>query len=150
TPQELQEIVNAVRSVADIQRFFPYNAQNAIIAKGSADQVALAEKLLHDLDKPKSEVVVDIIVMEASSVYTRQLTAAIASTGLNVPAVFTPRSGLQVVNNPTSTGTTTTGTGTTANGTGTGTTPTQGTSSTTGTAIPLSNLGHLSSADFST
>jgi general secretion pathway protein D len=42
TPQELQEIVNAVRSVADIQRFFPYNAQNAIIAKGSADQVALA------------------------------------------------------------------------------------------------------------
>ena len=38
TPQELQEIVNAVRSVADIQRFFPYNAQNAIIAKGSADQ----------------------------------------------------------------------------------------------------------------
>src|ERR1022692_2144111 len=68
TPQELQEIVNAVRSVADIQRFFPYNAQNAIIAKGSADQVALAEKILHDLDKPRSEVVVDIIVMEASSI----------------------------------------------------------------------------------
>jgi len=97
TPQELQEIVNAVRSVADIQRFFPYSAQNAIIAKGSADQVALAEKILHDLDKPKSEVVVDIIVMEASSVYTRQLTAAIASSGLTVPGSFTPRSGLQVV-----------------------------------------------------
>src|SRR5205823_13022954 len=100
TPQELQEIVNAVRSVADIQRFFPYNAQNAIIAKGSADQVALAEKILHDLDKPKSEVVVDIIVMEASSVYTRQLTAALASTGLTIPANFTPRSGLQVVTQP--------------------------------------------------
>ena len=70
-PQELQEIVNAVRSVADIQRFFPYNAQNAIIAKGSADQMALAEKILHDLDKPKSEVVVDIIVMEASSASIR-------------------------------------------------------------------------------
>ena len=97
TPQELQEIVNAVRSVADIQRFFPYNSQNAIIAKGSADQVALAEKILHDLDKPKSEVVVDIIVMEASSVYSRQLTAALASTGLNIPANFTPRGGLKVV-----------------------------------------------------
>ena len=69
-PQELQEIVNAVRCVADIQRFFPYNSQNAIIAKGSADQMALAEKILHDLDKPKNEVVVDIIVMEASTVYT--------------------------------------------------------------------------------
>ena len=91
TPQELQEIVNAVRSVADIQRFFPYNAQNAIIAKGSADQVALAEKILHDLDKPKSEVVVDIIVMEASSVYSRQLTAALAPTGINIGANFTPR-----------------------------------------------------------
>src|ERR1022692_330403 len=149
TPQELQEIVNAVRSVADIQRFFPYNAQNAIIAKGSADQVALAEKILHDLDKPRSEVVVDIIVMEASTVYTRQLTAAIASSGLNMPVNFTPRSGLQVVNNANTTATTTGSTGTTA----TGTTPTTGTGTTTtasGTAIPLSNLGHLSSADFST
>src|ERR1022692_3702602 len=149
TPQELQEIVNAVRSAADIQRFFPYNAQNAIIAKGSADQVALAEKILHDLDKPRSEVVVDIILMEASSIYTRQLTAAIASTGLNVPGNFTPRSGLQVVNNANTTATTTGSTGTTA----TGTTPTTGTGTTTtasGTAIPLSNLGHLSSADFST
>ena len=34
TPQELQEIVTAVRSVADIQRLFVYNAQNAIIARG--------------------------------------------------------------------------------------------------------------------
>jgi general secretion pathway protein D len=154
TPQELQEIVNAVRSVADIQRFFPYNAQNAIIAKGSADQVALAEKILHDLDKPKSEVVVDIIVMETSSVYSRQLTAAIASAGLNVGVNFNPRTGLQVVSNPANTGTTTTGTtgttGTTATGTGTTTTPTTGTSTTTGNIIPLSNLGHLSSADFST
>ena len=84
-----------MRSVADIQRFFPYNAQNAIIAKGSADQVALAEKILHDLDKPKSEVVVDIIVMEASSVYSRQLTAAIASTGLNMPVQLSrPRAGI--------------------------------------------------------
>src|ERR1035437_4598097 len=144
TPQELQVIVNAVRSVADIQRFFPYNAQNAIIAKGSADQVALAEKILHDLDKPKSEVVVDIIVMEASSIYTRQLTAAIASAGLNMPVNFTPRTSISV---PT-TGTTTTGTGTTV-GTATGTDTTT-TAASTSSSIPLSSLGHLSSADFST
>jgi general secretion pathway protein D len=144
TPQELQEIVNAVRSVADIQRFFPYNAQNAIIAKGSADQVALAEKILHDLDKPKSEVVVDIIVMEASTIYTRQLTAAIASAGLNVPVNFTPRTSISVP----STGTTTTGTGTNV-GTGNGTVTTT-TAASTSNMIPLSSLGHLSSADFST
>src|ERR1019366_774574 len=136
------------------QRFFPYSAQNAIIAKGSADQVALAEKILHDLDKPKSEVVVDIIVMEASSVYSRQLTAAIASAGLNVPGNFTPRGGLQVVNNPNTTGTTgttdTTGTTGTNGTTGTTGTTTTTTSSTNGSAIPFSNLGRLSTADFST
>ncbi|MEO8372483.1 MAG: hypothetical protein ABI806_25070, partial [Candidatus Solibacter sp.] len=143
TPQELQEIVNAVRSVADIQRFFPYNAQNAIIAKGSADQVALAEKILHDLDKPKSEVVVDIIVMEASSIYSRQLTAAIASAGLNMPVTFTPRPGT------TTPGTTTTTTGTDT-GTGTGTGTDTNTTTTGNKTIPLSNLSRLSTADFST
>ncbi|MBS1856063.1 MAG: tetratricopeptide repeat protein [Acidobacteria bacterium] len=161
-PQELQEIVNAVRSVADIQRFFPYNSQNAIIAKGSADQIALAGKILHDLDKPKNEVVVDIIVMEASTVYTRQLTSALASSGLNIPISFTPRSGLMVVQNANTTGTSTTGTTTT--GTGTGTTDTTGTGTgttdTTGTGtgttttssnmVPLSNLRHLGTADWAT
>ena len=142
--QELQEIVNAVRSVADIQRFFPYSAQNAIIAKGSADQMALAEKILHDLDKPKNEVVVDIIVMEASTVYTRQLTAALASTGLNVAGNFTPRSGLQVVQNPTNNSN---NSGTDLNGNPVSTPTT--TPSTTNNAIPLSNLGRLSTADWS-
>ena len=149
SPQELQEIVNAVRSVADIQRFFPYNAQNAIIAKGSADQVLLAEKLLHDLDKPRSEVVVDILVMETSSVYTRQLSAAVAGTGLNLPVVFTPRSGLQVVQQPSTGGTGgNVGTGGTSGTSGTGGSGT--TTNTSGTLVPLSNLSHLSSADFAT
>ena len=91
TPQELQEIVNAVRSVSELQRVVAYNSQNAIIVRGETDQVALAEKMIRDLDKPRAEVVVDILVLEASSVFSRQLTAAIASTGLNVPVAFTPR-----------------------------------------------------------
>jgi general secretion pathway protein D len=160
SPQELQEIVNAVRSVTDIQRFFPYSQQNAIIAKGSADQIALAEKLLHDLDKPRSEVVVDIIVMEAASVYTRQLTAAVAPAGLNVPLAFTPRSGLQIVQQANTTGTTNNGSNTgsnTGNVTGNTNTSTTTTTTTTATAsggagslVPLANLAHISSADFST
>jgi general secretion pathway protein D len=156
TPQELQEIVNAVRSVADIQRFFPYNAQNAIIAKGSTDQILLAEKLLHDLDKPRSETVVDIIVMETSNVYTRQLTAAVASTGLNVPLNFVPRSGLQVVQQPNTSGNNNNGNSNgNSNGTGSNNGTTNTTTSTTTTTsnttlVPLSNLSHISSADFAT
>jgi general secretion pathway protein D len=147
SPQELQEIVNAVRSVADIQRLFPYSSQNAIIAKGSADQVALAEKLLHDLDKPKSEVVVDIIVMEASTVYTRQLSTAIISGGLNVPVDFTPRSGLQVVTQPS---TSSSSSSTTSSTSSSSSTTSSTTVNTTGTLVPLANLGRLSSADFAT
>ena len=92
TPQELQEIVTAVRSVADIQRLFVYNAQNAIIARGEADRIALAEKIIHDLDKPKSEVVVDVVVLQASSDMTRTLGAALNT--LNMPINFTPRTSI--------------------------------------------------------
>src|ERR1700733_10588517 len=55
--QEFQEIATAIRTVAEIRRVFTYNAQRAMIVRDTVDKVALAEKLVHDLDKPKSEVV---------------------------------------------------------------------------------------------
>jgi general secretion pathway protein D len=132
--QEFQEIATAIRTVAEIRRVFTYNAQRAMIVRDTVDKVALAEKLVHDLDKPKSEVVVDVIVMQANSEHTRDLAATIVSAGtagLNVPISFTPA------------GTTTTpGTG----GTG-GTTPAP---TTTGNTIPLSQLARLSTNQFST
>src|SRR5581483_2277494 len=100
---ELQEIVNVVRTAADINRVFPYNSQFALVVRGEADRVELASKLIHDLDKPRSEVLVDILVIEASSTFSRQITAAIASTGLNVPFNFSPRSSIQVQNSTTTT-----------------------------------------------
>lgn len=81
TVQELNEIATVVRTLTDIRRLFPYNAQNALVARGTVDQIALAEKLIQDLDKPKSEVVIDVVVMEANRGRTRDLAAAIASGG---------------------------------------------------------------------
>jgi general secretion pathway protein D len=92
--QDLQEIVTAVRSVADIQRIFVYNAQNAIIIRAEADRIALAEKIIHDLDKPIPEVVIDVLVMEVNKAKTRDLAAAVAPNGINSPIVFTPRAEL--------------------------------------------------------
>lgn len=95
--QELQEIATAVRSVTDIRRLFTYNSQNAILVRGEADKVALAEKLIHDLDKPLSEVVVDVIVMEASRSRTRDLAASLTSggkSGLSFPINFNPRNAI--------------------------------------------------------
>ena len=71
--QEFQEIVTSVRSVTDVRRMFTYNAQNAVMVRDTVDKVALVEKLFHDMDKPKAEVVVDLIVMEANSSKTRTL-----------------------------------------------------------------------------
>src|SRR5579864_1087018 len=117
--QEFQEIVTSIRSVTDVRRMYTYNAQNAIIVRDTVDKVALVEKLLHDLDKPKSEVVVDVIVMDISSDVSRQIGAGLVSNGTNglaVPLSFSPT-------NPISTNT-----GSGANGTGgTGGTGTNGT-----------------------
>jgi general secretion pathway protein D len=148
SPQEIQEIVNAVRSIAELQRVVAFTSQNAIIVRGEADKVALAAKMIHDLDKPRSEVVVDIMVMEASTSFTRQLSAAIASTGLNVPFNFNPRTSIQVQNSTSTSSTSSTTPSTTS--TTSSTTGTSTATGTTGTYIPLSNLGHLSSADFAT
>ena len=144
---DLQEIMNAARAVSDCQRMFPYNAQNAIIAKCEADRMAFVEKIINDLDKPRAEVVVDVLVLEASSTFSRQITAALASTGINSPIAFTPRSSIQVpISSTASTSTATTSTSTAA----ATVTPTTTSSTTTGSSIPLSNLGHLASSDFST
>ena len=131
--QEFQEIATAIRTVAEIRRVFTYNAQRAMIVRDTVDKVALAEKLVHDLDKPKSEVVVDVMVMQVNSERTRDLAATIASAGtagLNVPINFAP------------VGTTTT----TTDSTGTGTP----TTTTTGNTVTLARLAHLSTSDFST
>ncbi len=135
--QEFQEIATAVRSLTEIRRVFTYNAQKAILMRGTPDQIALAEKLIHDLDKPKAEVVIDVIVMEANSSKTRDLAAAIVSAGkagLNIPIAFTPRTSIAV------------NTSTSTPSTSAGATPTTSTS----TAIGLASLGKLSTADFST
>jgi general secretion pathway protein D len=142
---DLQEIMNAARAVSDCQRMFPYNAQNAIIAKCEADRMDFVEKIINDLDKPRAEVVVDVMVIQASTTFSRQLTAAIASTGLNSPIAFTPRSSIQVpISSTASTSTATTSTATAT------TTAATTSSTSTGSSIPLSNLGHLASSDFST
>ncbi len=161
SPQEFQEVVTAVRSITDIRRIFTYNEQSAAVVRGSADQIALAEKIFHDLDKPKAEVVVDIIVLSTNIQRTRDLAMALLSNGtagINIPISFTPRASLAIPNtatgiNATGLPGTTGGTGTTGvagnpYGTGTGITGALG-SALGSTAVALSNIVGVSTRDFS-
>jgi len=146
TAQEIQEILTVLRTVFDVQKVFNYSAQNALVVRCDADTMALVEKEIADLDKPRSEVVIDVMIMQVSSTYSRQLGAGI--NGINSTTSFTPRASITTPASPTSTGTATTSTTTSTAATGT-TTPTAGTPTTPGAAIPLSQVGHISSADYS-
>jgi general secretion pathway protein D len=146
--QEFSEIVTAVRSVTDVRRMFQFNAENAIVVRDTVDKVALVEKLLHDLDKPKAEVVVEVIVMDVSSDVSQQIGAGLMSNGTNglaLPIQFSPTN---PIINSTTTGANGTG-GTGATGTTGTTTGTTGTTGTTSTSVALSQL-HLSTNQFST
>ncbi len=82
TVQEFQEIANALRTVGgDPAGVHMHNAGRAMIVRGTPDEVALVEKLVHDLDKPKAGAIVDVMIMETNSSYSKQLAATIAPAG---------------------------------------------------------------------
>ena len=127
-PTELQDVVNALRQILEISRIQPLPSQGALVVRGTPDQIALAEKLVSDLDKARPEVIVEVAVMQVSRDKMRQL-------GVNPPTSAT----VALQNNVTNT---TTGTNTTS------TTPsTVGTSGTPNT-INLNRLGNLNATDF--
>ena len=52
TVQEFQEVVTLVRSITDIRRVFTYNAPRAAALRATATQMAFAEWMFSELDKP--------------------------------------------------------------------------------------------------
>src|SRR5205809_6972903 len=77
-PTELQDVVNALRQILEISRIQPLPSEGAIVVRGTPDQVALAQKLVSDLDRSKPEVVVDVAVMQINRDKKRTL-------GINPP-----------------------------------------------------------------
>jgi len=149
TPQEIQEMLTVLRTVFDVQKVFNYTSQNALVVRCDADTMALVEKYVADLDKPRNEVIIDVMVMQVSSTYSRQLGAGFAGSGINTSATFSPRASITTPASPTTTTTSTTTNPTTGVTTPTTTTPSTSNTTTPGASIPFSQLGHISSADYS-
>jgi general secretion pathway protein D len=123
-PTELQDVVNAIRAVLDVQRVQQLLSQNALVVRGTPDQIALAEKLVDDLDKSRPEVLVDIAVLQISKDKSRTL-------GLSPPSSATVTLQSNINTTPTTTTTTTTTTSTTGS-----------------TGLELNTLGNLNATDF--
>ena len=64
TPADLQEAAGTLKAILDINRIQVTPEQRSLTLRGTPDQMVLAQKLLADIDKPKPEVVVDVVVME--------------------------------------------------------------------------------------
>ncbi len=125
---DLTDVQTAIRNVLTGGSFKIYGvpSQNAIVVRGTPDELLLAQKLINDLDKARAEVVVDIAVLEVSKNWEQTL-------GISWPSSI----GIALQPPNSSTATTTT----------TGTTGTTGTTS-TGTSPSLYDLAHLKATDF--
>ena len=123
-PTELQDVVNAMRTILEVSRIQQLPSQGAIVVRGTPDQLALAQKLVDDLDKAKPEVLIEVAVMQVSRDKAHTL-------GINPPTSVTVA--LQP-NINTTTPTTTTGTTTTSTASSNG--------------LSLNSLGNLNATDF--
>src|SRR5580658_3393322 len=124
-PTELQDVVNAMRTILEVSRIQQLPSQGAIVVRGTPDQVALAQKLVDDLDKAKAEVLIEVVVMQVSRDKSHTL-------GINPPT------NVSVALQPNITTTTTTGT----------TSTTSTTTGSTSNGISLNSLASLNATDF--
>jgi general secretion pathway protein D len=63
---DLTDVQTAVRNVLTNVKAYGVASQNAIVVRGTPDELLLAQKLINDLDKARPEVVVDIAILEVS------------------------------------------------------------------------------------
>jgi general secretion pathway protein D len=123
---DLNDVSTALRNVMPNAKAYPVQSQNAIVMRGTPDELLLAQQLVDDLDKARGEVVVDIAVLEVSKNWERTL-------GISWP------SSIGVTLQPTCA----------ATNSCTGSSSSSSSSTTTTTTSPtLYSLAHLNASDF--
>jgi len=85
--QDLTEIANGLRQVLNLTKVQQLNSQNAIIVRDTPDKLAIARRLLKDIDKAKPEVVIQVEVLSASTDRLRDLGIL---PGQSASVTFTP------------------------------------------------------------
>ena len=78
-------ITTALKQLLDLQKIMDNPDSNAIVIRGSPAKIAAAEKLVHELDRSKAEIVMEVAVVEADRDRARDLgiyPATVSSTGI--------------------------------------------------------------------
>jgi len=90
-------ISTALKQVLGLQHIMDNPDSNAIVLQGSAAQIAAAEQLIHELDRAKAEILVDVDVVEADRDRIRNLGLSFATIsgttvtpGVQGAAIFAP------------------------------------------------------------
>jgi general secretion pathway protein D len=88
-PTDLQEVVGTLKGMLDLTRVQVNPAHSSITMRGTLDQLVLASKLISDFDKPKSEVIIDIAVMEITKDRSRNLGTTMPTSATVSPVTAT-------------------------------------------------------------
>ena len=105
---DFTDLQTALRNMFQTAKIFGVASQNAIIMRGTPDELLLAQKLINDLDKAKPEVVVDVAVLEVSRNHERNIgiqlpqTATFAFQNGNNTTTSSSSSSSSTTNNTTS------------------------------------------------
>jgi general secretion pathway protein D len=94
---DLQEVVGALKGMLDISRIQVNALHSSITVRATPDQLVLAEKLISEYNKPKSEVIIDIAVMQISKDRMRTLGTTVPTSATFGPIGSTGTGGSVVL-----------------------------------------------------
>jgi general secretion pathway protein D len=72
-PTDITEAITAIRTLLNMRFIAQSTSMNAIILRDTPDKVAIAEKIIDDIDKGKAEVLVEATVLEVDRNQLREL-----------------------------------------------------------------------------
>ena len=84
---DVKDVSAMVRSILDLRRLGTIPALNAIIIRDTADKVAVAERLIEVNDKAKSEVVVDVELLQVNTDKLLDLGTAFGASSITASVV---------------------------------------------------------------
>ncbi len=70
---DLNDVQTALRNILTGAKIYAVPSQNAIVVKGTADEILLAKTMIHALDRTRPEVLVDVYVLQVKRDLERKL-----------------------------------------------------------------------------